>query len=288
VVPKGTQHDFWLTVKAGAEAAGEKNGCEILWQGPASEQDINGQIKIIENFTTSGVDGMVVAACSGKDLIDPLRKAKEKGIIIATIDSGIDDPDLPITYAATDNVVGGEKAAQELARLVGETGKVTVIPFIKGAESSDEREKGFLDEIRKHPGITVTERILYSDSDVNKAVTVTENLLTGSPDLAGIFAANEPGVKGALTVVRQRGLAGKVKLVGYDASPDQIQALRDGVVQALVVQDPFKMGYEGVNAVVNAKNGAAVEKRIDTGVAVVTPENIDTPEIQKLLSRPGK
>lgn len=284
VVPKGTEHTFWLTVKAGAEDAAKEVGAKVIWRGPASEQDVMGQIQIIENFTASGVDAIVMAACDSKDLIAPLAKAKEKGILIATIDSGIDDPDLPITYAATDNVLGGKRAGEVLAGLVGREGVVAVIPFIQGAKSSDDRERGFTEEIARNPKIRLLPP-LYSQSQVDTAAKVTENLLTANPDLVGIFAANEPGVIGAARVIAERGLAGKVKLVGYDASADEIEALRRGVVQALIVQDPYKMGYSGVMAVVKAKLGQTVPRLIDTGVTVVTADNVDSPQVQALLAQ---
>jgi ribose transport system substrate-binding protein len=287
VLPKGTEHVFWLTVKDGADAAAKESGATIEWQGPASETDVTGQIKLVENAIAKKVDAIVIAACDAKALIKPLKDAKDKGIIIVTIDSGIDDDTIPVTYAATDNVLGGKKAAEELTKLVGGSGTVAVIPFIQGAKSSDEREKGFCDEIRANPTLTLLPP-LYSQSEVEQGVKVTENLLNANPDIAGIFAANEAGAKGAMRVLEMRKLAGKVKLVGYDAAPDQVQALKAGTIQALIVQDPFKMGYEGVMAAVKAQKGETVEKRIDTGVQVVTPENIDKPEIQKLLTREAK
>jgi ribose transport system substrate-binding protein len=284
LVPKGTTHVFWQTVKKGAEDAAAEVGAEIKFRGPDSEEDVAGQINIIENFTTSGVDAIVMAACDSESLVDPLQKAKDAGIPIAVIDSGIEDDSIPVTYAATDNVLGGKKAAQALMDLVGsEGGKVAVMPFIQGAQSSDERQRGFEEEIKQHPEFELLPPV-FSNSLQQEAVKVTENLLNSNPDVKGIFAANEPGAMGAARVLEQRGLAGDVKLVGFDAAEPELEALKEGTIQALIVQDPYRMGHEGVMAVVKATRGEDVEPRIDTGVTVVTQDNLDDPEIQELLS----
>ncbi len=283
VVPKGMEHIFWQTVRAGAEAAAKATGAKMELRGPDSETDVVGRVDLIDNYITRKVDGLVVAACDADALIEPLQRAKDAGILVATMDSGINDDTVPITYAATDNVLGGRKAAEARVEAIGGKGKVAVIPFIQGARSSDERERGFKEAIAEHPEVELV-ATLYSDSQVEKGVQVTENLLNSQPDLVGIFSANEAGTKGAMRVLEQRGLAGKVKLVGYDAAPDQIEALRAGTIQALIVQNPFAMGYEGLMAVVKAKAGQDVEPRIDTGVTVVTMENIEEPDVAKLLA----
>jgi ribose transport system substrate-binding protein len=284
LVPKGTTHVFWQTVKKGAEDAAAEVGARIEFKGPASEEDIIGQISIIENLTSAEVDGIVMAACDADDLIAPLARAKDAGIPIAVIDSGINDDSIPVTYAATDNVLGGQRAAEALMELIGpQGGKVAVIPFIQGAQSSDERERGFVEEIQKHPEFELLPP-LYSNSLLQEAVKVVENLLNAHPDVKGIFAANEPGAMGAARVLEQRGLAGQVTLVGFDAAEPEIEGLEAGTIQALIVQDPYRMGYEGVMAVVKAIKGETVEPKIDTGVTVVTADNLEDPEVVELLS----
>jgi ribose transport system substrate-binding protein len=287
VVPKGTIHEFWLTVKAGAEKAGEETGAQIIWKGPSRETDIEGQIAILEGFITGRVDAIVMAACDSKALIPTVRKATEAGIPVVTIDSGIDDDKLPVSFVATDNVEGARKAARELARLIGYSGKVGLIPFVPGAATSIMREQGFREEIRKFPKI-ILGPVDYSQSQVDVAMRVTENMLTGHKDLKGIFAANESSAMGAVQALETRGLAGKVKLVAFDAADSEIEALKRGTIQALIVQNPFAMGYLGVKAAVDKLNGKPVKKRIDTGVTVVTKENMNNPEIQKILYPLGK
>lgn len=286
VVPKGTAHVFWKTVEAGARAAGKELGAEILWNGPAEETDVSGQIAIIEDFITRKVDALVMAACDAQALVPLVKKAMAKGIPVITIDSGIATDDA-LCFVATDNVLGARKGGEKLAELIGKRGKVGLIPFIKGAATSDMREQGFREAMAKYPNITIA-ATLYSQSDASIAMQKTEDMLTSVADLAGIFAANEPAVVGAAQVLKQRNLAGKVKLVGFDASDAEIAALKEGVVQALVVQNPYRMGYDGVKLAVQAIKGEKIPKRVDTGVLIVTKENLDQPETQKWLYPLGK
>lgn len=281
VVPKGTTQEFWLTVKAGADAAGKELGAEIIWNGPAKETEVAEQTAIIENLVTQKVDAIVMAACDANSLVTPVKQAIDAGIPVVTIDSGIASDDAK-SFVATDNIDGARKAADALAKLMGEKGSVAVIPFVQGAATSNMREKGFKDGIAKYPGIKVV-ATQYSKSDVDTGMKVTENILTAHPDLAGIFAANEAGAVGCARALEQRGVAGKVKLVAFDAAPSEIDALKHGTIQALVVQNPFRMGYEGVKAAVDVIHGKSVPKRIDTGVVVATKQNMDTPEVHKVL-----
>jgi ribose transport system substrate-binding protein len=284
VVPKGTTHQFWQTIRAGAEAAGAEPeiNAEILWNGPKAETDVRDQIDIVQSFASQGVDGIALAATNKQSLSPVVQELEGKGIPVVTIDSGI-EPDTSRSFIATDNVAAARLAAAELGRLLGGKGKVAVLSFLKGAGTSDEREQGFLEGIREFPGITVLP-VEYTDSDANKARDKMETLLTQHRDVAGVFASNEPNVKGAASVLADRGLAGKVKLVGFDASDAEITYLKEGVVQALVVQDPYRMGYEGVKALAAiARGGASPPKRVDTGATVVTRENMEKPEVRKLL-----
>jgi ribose transport system substrate-binding protein len=282
VVPKAVAFDFWLSVKAGAEKAGKETGAAIIWRGPSDERDITGQIAMLEDFINSRVDAIVMAACDSQALTPIVRRAREAKIPVITIDSGVDDPSVP--FIATDNIKGARIAAQTLVKLIGARGKVGLIPFVAGAATSTMREKGFKEEIKKYPKVKLA-AILYSESDAAKGMAVTENMLTSIPDLAGIFAANEPGAIGAARAIEQRRLAGKVKLVAFDAAESEIDALKRGTIQALVVQNPFEMGYEGVRAAVKAIRGEKVPLYTDTGVAVVTKENLNTPEVKSLLGR---
>jgi ribose transport system substrate-binding protein len=288
VIPKGTANSYWLGVKAGAEAAGRERGVKIDFDGPKLETDITGQINLVEDKINAGVKGIVLAACDTHALLRPVEDALHRGIPVVTIDSGLDPKDDPsYCYIATNNEEGGKKAADALAAAIGEKGKVGILGFLQGAASNDDRLKGFNEEIKKYPGITVV-TTLYDDSDTGKAVNQTANMLTAHPDISGIFAANQPGGVGAANYLRQSGLVGKVKIVAFDASDDEINDLKQGIIQALIVQNPYQMGYQGVMEVLNAlaKKPAPQPRFIDSGVTVVTQQNMNDPQIQKLL-HPG-
>lgn len=285
VVPKGLTHQFWLTVKAGAEAAGKDLGVEIKWIGPEKETEVVKQINLIEDQIGAGVNAIVMAACDQDALVDVIKKALDKKIPVVTIDSGVNS-DLPYSFIATDNVAGAAEAARQLAKLIGNEGEVGLIPFVRGAGTSEQREEGFKKGLAEFPNVKLVDT-QYSQSDVIKAMNITEDMLTAYPNLKGIFAANEPAAVGVVQALEAKGKSGKVKLVAFDAGDDEIAALKRGTIQALIVQNPFRMGYDGVKTAYEAIQGKTVEKRIDTGVTVVTLENIDTPEVGKLLNPLG-
>jgi len=281
VSPKGLIHSFWVTVHAGADSAGREFGAEVIWKGPTQETDIASQIAIIEDYVNKDIAAIVLAACDAKGLNPVLEKANTKNIPIITIDSGVNS-DIPLSFIATDNLEAARKAAQTLAQLIGETGKVACIPFVPGAATSIWREQGFVDEIKKYSNIQLLP-IRYSQSEVATAMAVTEDILTGHPDIKGIFAANEAGTIGVIQALKTKNKIRQVKVVGFDAALNELKALQSGEIDALIVQDPFKMGYEGVKAAMMALNGEPVQKRLDTGVYVVTRENLDQPEIRRLI-----
>jgi ribose transport system substrate-binding protein len=281
VSPKGLVHSFWLSVRDGAEAAGEALDVEIIWKGPSTETDIATQISIVEDYINKRVDAIVLAACDANALVSVIKRANAAGIPVITIDSGVNS-DIPKSFVATDNVLAAEKAADALAGLLQNQGEVALIPFVPGAATSIMREQGFKQGLQKYPDMELV-AIQYSQSDAERAMAVTEDILTGHPELDGIFAANEAGAIGCASALKSRGVAGEIKLVGFDASPNEIQALKEGTIQALVVQNPFRMGYLGVKAAVDVLSGKPVEKRIDTGVSIVTLENLNENHIQDLL-----
>lgn len=286
VSPKGLVHSFWLTVKAGAEKAGKDFDVEIIWKGPSIETDIATQISIVEDYINKKIDAIVLAACDAKGLVPVIERAHAAGIPVITIDSGVES-DIPYSFVATDNIAAAKKAADALAKLVGGKGEVACIPFVPGAATSIMREEGFKEGLKNHPELKLV-AVQYSQSDVATGMAVTENILTAHPNLTGIFAANEAGAIGCAQALVSRGLAGKVKFVAFDAAENEIEALEKDIIQALIVQNPFKMGYEGVKTAIDVLQGKDVSKRIDTGVEVVTKENLNDPEIQKLLYPLGK
>jgi len=283
VIPKGTENQFWVSIKAGADAACAENNseCKVIWDGPNPENDITAQVNIVNTMVNNKVNGIVIAACDKTALVAPIKKAMAANIPVVTIDSGISTDD-PVAYIATNNIKGGEAAAEELARLMGEKGTAGYLIFGKGQVSSDERQQGFLDGMKKHPGIKVLDPL--EASDAGKAFSNVTNMLTGHREIGGIFGASEPNGVAAAAVLDQKKLAGKIKLVAFDSSDKEIEALKSGTIQALIVQDPFQMGYKGVKTALQAiRKQPIAEKLVDSGLKVVTKDNLDTPEIQKLL-----
>lgn len=284
LIPKGTTHQFWQTVRAGAEAAGKEVNATIEFNGPSKENNVQEQIDILDTFATNGVDGVAVAATDKAALEKPVRKLLEKGIPVVVVDSAI-DPDPSFSFIATDNTEAARTAAKQMGELLKDVpkAKVAILNFKKGSGTSDERENGFREEIAKFSNIEIVANE-YTESDVAGAVQATEAILTAHPDLNGLYASNEPNVIGAAKVLENKGAAGKVKLVGFDSADAEIEGLKKGTIHALIVQDPFKMGYEGIMALAKLKRGQGTpEKRLDTGAQVVTKANMDDPKIHKLL-----
>jgi len=282
VVPKGLAHIFWQTVHAGAEAAGKEFGAEILWQGPAKETEYELQRSIVEDMLVRPVDALVLAPAHDQTMVPVIERAYQKHVPVVIFDSDA-KTDKRVSFVATNNYRGGVEAAHALAKILGGKGTVCIVATQPGGASTMEREKGFEDTLRKkYPGIKVVDK-QYGESDRDKSMSVAEDMLTRHKDLDGMFASNESGAAGAVRALKTQRRAGKVKLVGFDSSPDLIQALRGGTIQALVIQNPFKIGYEAVKAVMDHLHGKPVPKRIDTGVMVVTRANLASPQVQQIL-----
>jgi ribose transport system substrate-binding protein len=282
VVPKGQVHVFWQTVRAGAEAASREAGVEMLWAAPQVETDFTGQASIVEDFINRRVAAIVLAPAHQGALVSVAERAIDAGIPVVIMDSALEST-RPVSYVATDNYQGGVLAAREMARATGGKGKVAVVGIAPGSGSGLERESGFQETIRKEfPGLEIV-GLQYSDSDRGRALTVAEDLLSRTPDLAGLFGSNESAAVGVFRAVQNRGKKGQVKVVGFDASSDLLEALRDRTIQALVVQNPFRIGHDAVAAAVASIRKQPVEKRVDTGVVVVTRDNLESAEVRKVL-----
>ena len=282
VVPKGTNHVFWQSVHAGAIKAGEEFSLEILWNAPQLEIDRARQISIVENLITREVDGIVLAPVDADALVSVVHRAADRGIPVAIFDSAI-NTDRIITFVVTDNYLGGVMAAKRMGEILEGKGKVGVIGFMPGSASTMKREAGFEDTITKEfPDIEFL-GTRFNMADRAKALEEAENLLTAHPDLAGFFADNESSLDGTVQAVKQRGLGGKVKIVGFDASETLVADMRAGVIDSIVVQDPFKMGYESTRQMALHLGGAETVPHIDSGAYLLVPENVDTPEMQAVV-----
>jgi ribose transport system substrate-binding protein len=286
VVPKAIGFDFWEQVRLGAECAAKKSSgqVEIQWDGVTSETDVNGQVNLLQNFIEQGVDGLVYAATDAKVLYQVTKSAKQQNVTVVNIDSGTEPQPSDVPVFATDNVAAAEQVPELIAKELGkEGGEVAFIPFQQGTLTNEQREEGFKNGLKKHPELKLVAE-QSSQSNYNTALQVTEDILTAHPDLDAIFAANEPGVLGAAEGVRQAGKAGDIVIIGWDASSEEVQGVEDGVISALIVQNPFKMGYDGTNAAVKIiREGATVQSE-DTGSTIVTKDNLNDPKVQSVLN----
>ena len=283
VIPKGQVHVFWQTVRAGAQAAAKGAGVEMVWAAPQIETDFAGQASIVEDFINRRVSAIVIAPSHQSALVGVVERAIAAGIPVVVMDSALAS-DRPASYVATDNRLGGVLAAREMGRLIGGRGKVAVVGIAPGTGSGIEREEGFTQTLgMEFPAVTFV-GLQYCDSDRSRALTVAEDFLTTHPDLAGMFGSAEPAAVGVFRAVQNRGKKGRVKVVGFDASSDLLEALEDGTLDALVVQNPFRIGHDAMAAAVSAVTKKPVEKRIDTGVVVVTRDNLESPAVQNILS----
>jgi len=282
VIPKGTTHIFWQSVHRGAEKAGEEAGVKIFWNGPERESDRDKQIQIVNDFIVRKVSGIVLAPNDSKALVPVVEKVNAKGIACAIIDSGI-DTDKYVSFVATDNYQGGVIAARRMGKILNGKGKVIVVKYMPGSASTTKREDGFIDTIEKDfPGIEIVDA-KYGMDTPETALQATEDLLTKNAELDGLYACNASTAVGAARALVTQGRMDKIKMVGFDTEEALVDALVAGVIDSLVAQNPYKMGYEGVKAVLARLDGKEVQKRIDTGVVLITLENLETPEIQALL-----
>ena len=283
VIPKGTAHVFWQSVHAGAKTAGRDLNVDILWQGPQQETLKDQQISIVQDFIVKHVDGIVLAPQDQNALVPVAENVALAKIPLVIFDSGI-NTDKYISFVATDNYRGGVEAAKEMGRLLKGKGNVIIVRVDPGSDSTNNREKGFEDTIKKDfPDIKIV-GAQYGYSDREKSRAATEDLLAAHPDVDGIFGPNESSTFGALLALQARKLAVKKAFVGFDSSTELVEALARREINALVLQNPFKMGYEGVKAIVEQLENRPPAKRIDTGVYVITSDNMNEPENKKLLT----
>lgn len=283
VIPKGATHEFWKSVRAGADEAGKELGVEILWKGPVKEDNLEDQVKVVEDFTTAKVDGIVLAPLDDTGMRVPVAEAQKQNIPVVIIDSGLNEVETT-SFVATDNFKGGQMAGEEVVRLLNNSGRVIMMRYSEGSASTEEREAGFLDVVSKVPGITIVSDNQYGSATTESAQKTAENLLASfRGKFDAIYCPNESTTFGTLRALEDAGVAGKVKFVGFDASDKLLDGLKAGRIDALVVQNPRKMGYLGVKTMVQHIRGQTVDKRIDTGATLVTMENFETDEIQELL-----
>ena len=285
VIPKGTTHVYWKALEAGARQAGKETGAEIEWKGPLKESDRAGQIQIVQQFTSDNVSAIVLAPLDDVALVKPVQSAAAKKIPVVIIDSALkaqSGKDF-VSFVATDNYKGGVLAGERMAKLLNGKGKVVMLRYQEGSDSTHNREEGFMSVMKKNPGITMISDNRYGGATAGESKDAAMNMIDKLRAADGIYCPNESSTLGMLLAMRQNGLAGQKKFVGFDSSPQLLEGLNKGQIDALVVQNPKKMGYEGVKTAVAAIKGEKVEEKIDTGIAVVDKSNVDSAEMKDLL-----
>lgn len=282
MISKGYQHEFWKAVELGAKDAGKAYDIEVNFIGPEKETEISKQVNMMENAINKKVDLIALAALDANALYPVAKKATDSKIPLVTFDSNVRGG-IEKSFIATDNAAAAGQAAEFLAKQIGGKGKVAIVAHNAGTSTAVDREKGFREAMKKYPDIKIL-NTQFSDGDKSKALAITTDIILANPDLVGIFATNEGSAVGAARAVEERKVADKVKLVGFDSSEDEIKYINSGVMKGLVTQNPYKMGYDTIEAAAKVMKNEAVEKRIDTGAALVTPENVNNEDIQKILN----
>jgi ribose transport system substrate-binding protein len=290
LVPGLTTDAFYITMHKGAEAAAKALGDTLIFQG-ASTWNVVQQVPVLDAVIARHPDVILIAPTDKVQLVQPLKKAIDAGIKVITVDTfigtgkyqtGAGDADFPMSYVASDNILGGQIAARALAKSIGDKGKVYVSNVVAGVSTTDQREEGFKDEMKNHPGITVLET-QFNDDDANKAASQLQAMLARNPDLVGVFGANLFSAIGAANGVKQAGAVGKVQVAAFDAPKSVVGQLKSGEIDIAIAQHPAEIGYFGVVAAHAVMNGQSIPTSIGTGFTVMTKENIDDPTVNQFL-----
>lgn len=281
VIVKKKDASFYSVVRMGAEAAGKEFNVEVKFDGPDNEKDIEKQIKLVEDAINNKFDAIVLAASDYTKLAGVVEKASNLNIPVIIIDSQLNSNKTK-AFVGTDNLDAGTKLGQTLVERVGTNCRIAVMNFMKGAASSDLREKGVFQTIDKYPEIKVVSN-LYCNSDENIAYELTKKLIKENTNLNAIVCTNAQGTIGAARAVEAEHLSGKIKIIGIDSTPEEISFVETGVIEALVIQNPFNMGYLGVKYALNSIKNEAVPESSNTGLTIIDKDNMYLPENEKLL-----
>jgi len=289
LIPMGSTDEFWKSVHAGGVQASKELGVNLIWQGPIRRDDRTAQIDVVESMIVRGVRGIVLAPIDNMALRAPVEDAYRNKIPVVIIDSNLNS-DKSVSFVATDNYRGGMMAGEHMLKLLGGKGRVAMLRNVEGSASTDNRERGFLDTLKKVPAIEIVSANLYAGATTESAYKQSENLLAplktarGEIALDGIFCPNESSTFGMLRALQDGGLTGKVKFIGFDSSEKLVEGLAKGHLDALVVQDPVRMGYLGVAKLVEYLQGKSVAKKIDVPATLVTKENLSETRIKDLVA----
>jgi ribose transport system substrate-binding protein len=282
VIPKATSHLFFESVHAGVDQAGRDFSVDVLWNGPNEETEHSRQIQIVDAMVVRHVDALAISATDERALAAPVQRAIDAGIPVAVFDSGVNVSGY-VSFIATDNFAAGCTAARRLAALLNNSGQVGMVMHKPGGTSTVLREEGFEQTAAKEfPRLSIVAR-QYGMADRAKARAAAENMLTAHPTLGGMFASSEASSLGAIQAIQSRGLSGKVKLITFDFSEAHVDALKDGTIDIMLVQEPFRLGYEAVRSLVDHLSGKTPPKRQDLPARAIVKADLADPEVQKLL-----
>ena len=282
VVSKGFMLEFWQSVKMGSDTAARELNVKTSFVGPSDETQVDQQVQLVENILTQKPDGLLLAALDSNALLPSVERAHAQKVPVVTFDSNVNS-DIPVSFVATDNKAAGAMAADAIEDLLGSKGKVAVVAHNAGTMTAADRVDGFVQQIeRKYPAIKVLSP-LYSEGDPQRAMNQTMDIIRANPDLSAVYATNEASTLGVASAVDSLGLAGKIKVVGFDSSDAVINFLKAGVIQGLVVQDAFQIGYVGMKTLYNVLTGHDVKKVIDIPAVLVTSKNINDKDIQDII-----
>ena len=283
VVPKGTTHEFWKSVHAGAMKAAKEVDADIVWKGPLKEDDLKAQIDVVSTFVAQGVSGIVLAPLNDSALKAPVKAATDAKIPVVVFDSDLQGS-MHASFVATDNQAAGKLAGDAMTKALDGKGNLVVLRYQEGSASTQNREKGFIDAVK---GLTMVSDNQYGGATTESAFQKSESLLVAHKAQAGaiqgVFTPNESTTFGMLQALKKSGLNRKVKLIGFDSSEKLVAALKDGDIDGLVVQNPFNMGYLAVKTMADHLRGKPIEKRIDTGARLVDRSNLEEPAVKELL-----
>jgi ribose transport system substrate-binding protein len=285
-IPKSTSATFYLFLVKGAKDRAKELGYTIDYQGPASESEVASQVDLVRNITRSKPAGILLAALDSKGLIPPVEDADKAGVPVVMVDSGIDS-DIPKASITTDNYKGGYQAGLQMAKLLGEKGLVANLGIQAGSVSS-QRSIGFNDAIAKYPNMKVLP-VQWTNADAAASMNIASDQLNGNPNIAGFFSACAPTAVGVCQAIKGKGLEKKVKVITFDPSPEVLPLFDSGVIDCIIAQDPYQMGYQGVDSIDKARKNMPIEKKkVELAPVVITPENYKSSEVQKLLQTPEK
>jgi ribose transport system substrate-binding protein len=290
LIPGLTTDPFYITMHKGAEEAAKVLGVNLVFQGAPDFNPVT-QVPVLNAIIGRKPDAILIAPTDKNQLVEPLKKAMEAGIPVITVDTfigtghyqtGSGDADFPISYIASDNVLGGAIAARALAKAIGDKGKVYVSNVKPGISTTDQREQGFKEEMKKHPNITVLDT-QFNDDDANKSASQLQSVYARNSDLAGVFGANLFSALGAANGVKQVGGSGKVKVVAFDAPKSLVGEITSGNVDIAIAQHPAEIGYFGVVSAYAHLTGQSVPPLIGTGFTVIDKSNIEDPKVKRFI-----